>query len=316
MFLSFRGKRCTLHLLLLLTYCLISISIGFVIPECSHIGRDQLINQQQQSSPCRLVATHLEAQHGFDVKDWLPKLGIPKRIRSFFRLLTTKNSPGHNASKVQIDGNFSAVLAKEIVTLEEDDEPAATSRSTETLQPLPQGPRWAIAAPTTDLSGSWKPVVTSSFKQQYDTYLECCGEGLVFRKALVSTIGLAKEIYEQRDQGRELIITGSTPIGSWQRILVSSGADADTVDFEPLYSTFKDPDGETVQVEAWWENDGTVHKSWLRNKPRVLGGAFESTRYFLPDDEDVLVCESVFHPPPNNTKFQKGSVEWRFRREE
>lgn len=177
----------------------------------------------------------------------------------------------------------------------------------------PEGPRWAVA--TTDLSGVWKPIVTPAFKKEYDTYLKHCGEGLIFRKALVSAIGFGKEVYDQRNGGRELSITGSSPIGGWERVLVASGSDNDTSDYEPAYSVFKDPDGDTVQVEAWWENNGTVHKSWLRNKPLVLGGEFESTRYLLPDDNDILVCEAVFHPPANVTKFQKDSVEWRFRRE-
>jgi hypothetical protein len=178
------------------------------------------------------------------------------------------------------------------------------------------GPRWAVAAPTTDLSGVWKPIVTPAFKKEYDEYMQSCGEGIFLRKAMVSVIGLAREVIDQRNDGRELSITGTTPIGNWKRVLVASGAEKGKNhgnNFEPVYTQFKDPDGDMVQVEAWWENDGSVHKSWLRNKPRVMGGEFESTRYL--ESENILVCESVFHPSPENPKFQPAKVVWRFQRQ-
>jgi hypothetical protein len=178
----------------------------------------------------------------------------------------------------------------------------------------PNGARWAVASNTTDLSGSWRPIVTSAFKNEYDEYLQKCGEGFFFRRnLLLSVIGIATEKIDQRDNGRALSIAGETPIGrGWERVLVASGTDCDSDDYEPIFATFKDPDGDTVQVEAWWEENGTVHKSWLRNKPRVMGGEFESTRYL--ESENVLVCRAVFHPPPNNPKFQPASVDWQFQR--
>lgn len=194
-----------------------------------------------------------------------------------------------------------------------------------------KGPRWAVAAPTTDLSGTWKPIVSEAFKAEYDDYMLKCGEGVFFRKALLSVLGLTREVIHQRDSGRELSITGVTPIGEWVRVLVASGAEPTNSNginannslsnksndnYEPIYTQFKDPDGDTVQVEAWWEQNGTVHKSWLRNKPRVMGGEFESTRYLEEStNNNVLVCESVFHPPPNNLKFQHVTVVWKFQRQ-
>ena len=180
---------------------------------------------------------------------------------------------------------------------------------------LPIGSRWAIS--TIDLSGTWKPIITPEFKKQYDTYLEHCGEGIFFRKALLAAIGIAKEVYEQRDHGRELSIKGITPINQWERTLRASGAEQDHPDYEPTFTSFRDPDGDTVEVEAWWEENGTVHRSMLRGKPRVKGGVFESRRYLLPEDDNVLVCESTFHPPTDlaGSKFQEDTVEWRFQRE-
>lgn len=99
------------------------------------------------------------------------------------------------------------------------------------------------------------------------------------------------------------------------RVLVAMGADETSGGtYEPFYTQFKDPDGDSVQVEAWWEQDGTVHKSWLRNKPRVLGDELESTRYL--ESANVLVCESLFHPPPDShPKFQQARIVWRFQRQ-
>ena len=111
-------------------------------------------------------------------------------------------------------------------------------------------------------------------------------------------------------------IRGTTPIGVWDRTLVSSGSNLTTAEYEPFNVTFLDPDKDSVDVEAWWEDGGTVHKSWLRGKPRVHGGEFESTRYL--ENDNTLICESLFHPP-NGTmanSFQPAFVKWRFEREE
>jgi hypothetical protein len=185
--------------------------------------------------------------------------------------------------------------------------------------------RWALAAPTTDLSGTWKPIISTAFKAEYDKYLLSCGEGIWFRKTLLSVLNMAKEVIVQRLNGRELSITGVTPIGGWERTLVASGeepcdvtnnASDDTKDkhtFEPIYTSFRDPDGDTVQVEAWWESHGSVHKSWLRHKPRFHGGEVESTRYL--ESDNVLVCESIFHPPLNEPRFQYAKIVWKFQRQ-
>jgi len=178
--------------------------------------------------------------------------------------------------------------------------------------------RWAVSANSTDLTGVWKPIVTPQFKQEYDEYLQKCGEGVIFRRALLGAIGFYKEVVQQ--EGSELSITGTAPIGGWKRVLVASGYqnEDDHEPFEPVYSTFRDPDGDTVSVESWWQDNGRIHKSILRGKPRVKGGEFETTRYLEDGDNNVLVCEAVFHPPPNNDngRFQPARVQWRFQREE
>jgi hypothetical protein len=175
----------------------------------------------------------------------------------------------------------------------------------------PVGSRWAISNNTTNLSGKWKPIITSAFKKEYDQYLSNCSQPFVFRNLCLNFVGLTRE--EIKQQGRELRIKGTNPVGVWERTLVSSGSDSYNEEYEPINSTFKDPDDETVYVESWWQDEGTVHKSWLRGKPRVCGGHFESTRYL--EDEDILVCESVFHPNGAPKRFSPAVVKWRFRRE-
>lgn len=98
----------------------------------------------------------------------------------------------------------------------------------------------------------------------------------------------------------------TNPAGNWNRTLVASDS------ANPLNTTIIDPDGDAVQVEAWWEDDGTKHKSLLQGKPRVEGGVFETVRYL--ESEDIMVCESSFLPPASSKKFKYGSVIWKFDR--
>ncbi|CAB9528860.1 expressed unknown protein [Seminavis robusta] len=187
---------------------------------------------------------------------------------------------------------------------------------------LPDGPRWAIAHPDTDFSGVWVPVVDSPFKDQYGDYMEKSGRSFLFRQVCLNFASTTREEIQQEDQGRVLHFVGQSPAGGWKRSLVSSGADSTTHEFEPVHAEFLDPDSELVKVEAWWEDDGTVHKSWLRDKAGVDGGQFESTRYLedAPNDGKFLICESAFHPSEKHlqnpsSKFKPAFVRWRYRRE-
>jgi len=171
--------------------------------------------------------------------------------------------------------------------------------------------RQSTAADNVDLSGSWKPIVTPEFKQQYDQYLQNCSQSFMFRKVVVNGIGYQTEIIRQLNDGVDLEIEATNPAGNWLRTLVASDAAA------PVNVTLTDPDGDIVQVEAWWEDNGSKHKSWLREKPRLRGGSFETTRYL--ESENVLVCESNFHPSPSapaNLKFKPGHVVWKYKRED
>lgn len=169
--------------------------------------------------------------------------------------------------------------------------------------------RQSKAADTVDLSGSWKPIVTEEFKKEYDSYLANCSQSFVFRKVVVNGIGYQKEIIRQLNNGVDLEIIATNPAGNWNRTLVTSD------ESQPLNVTITDPDGDRVQVEAWWEENGTRHKSLLRGKPRVQGGVFETVRYL--ESDNLLVCESSFHPAPSSSmKFEYGYVLWKFQRDQ
>jgi hypothetical protein len=189
---------------------------------------------------------------------------------------------------------------------------ARFQRAQETIN-QPRGERWAVAAKHVDLSGVWIPIVTSEFKQRFDDYLVNCSLSFFHRKLLINGIALQTEYIEQRYQGKELEILDKMPVGSWNRTLVTSGASPHVDRYEARNVTIGDPHGDLVQVEAWWEDMGSMHKSWLRGEPNSYGGAIETSRYLEIDD--TLVCESTFHPDAGApVSYKYAQVVFRFKR--
>lgn len=170
-------------------------------------------------------------------------------------------------------------------------------------------PRWATA--TSDLSGEWILMASDDFKQEYDEYLKQLGQPLIVRGMALGIIGLTREVFEQKEQGRTLIIRGVNARGGWERSLVASGVDGTNNTFEPNVMTVVTADDESVQAEAWWEDRGASHISWMRGVSKYGGGDFESKRY-LEQNGKVLVCESVFHPQDETR--EKAKVTWKFLR--
>ena len=186
-----------------------------------------------------------------------------------------------------------------------------TTTTTDKRQQLFVGDRWAMSAPDVDLSGKWNLIVTDQFKEEYDKYLTLLGQPLLVRSIALSIVGMTSEETEQADEN--LFIRGQNVRGTWERTLKASGTTNDgAADFTPNITSIVTADGEQVEAEAWWEEQGTVHRSWLRGVERYGGGAFESKRY-LDNDGKVLVCESIFHP--NDTTRENAKVTWRFLKE-
>jgi hypothetical protein len=156
----------------------------------------------------------------------------------------------------------------------------------------------------TDLSGSWEIIVDNKFKEQFDKYLTILGQSSLVRYVALAVIGMSTEETIQSDNGKSLFIRGTTAKGVWERTLHASTYD-DTVRINPIITA----ELETVQAEAWW--DGHIHVSWLIGVQKYGGGSFESYRY-LTNDNNILVCESTFHPV--DPSREKATVTWKFRR--
>jgi hypothetical protein len=182
-----------------------------------------------------------------------------------------------------------------------------------TLAHHPIGKRWAISSSEVDLSGHYELMVTPEFKKRYDEYLERLGQPSLVRSIALNVAKQTTEEIIQLDSGRSLMIVGRNIKGIWSRTLVASGTDltSTTDGYRKLKMPITSADSERVECESWWENEGTVHVSWIRGVTRYGGGQFESRRY-LEGGGGTYVCESTFHPndpgkPPNSIvwKFQK-----------
>jgi len=214
------------------------------------------------------------------------------------RMMTTKEAI--NTYSVNTEQETSANLAQSYVMLD--------------------NMRWAMSSDEVDLTGKWYLLEDEGFKEEYDEYLKALGQPSIVRAVALTLIGLTREETIQEDGGRTLIINGVNPRGIWNRKLISSGWDPSSEStgensFEPIYTTIQTADGEDVQAEAWWEEQGTVHKSWLRGGLKYGGGDFESSRYLSVDGKE-LICTSIFHPKnPRAMDRKEARVTWKFRRE-
>jgi hypothetical protein len=181
-------------------------------------------------------------------------------------------------------------------------------------EPLRRGEeeRWAVSAKNVDLSGDWHILVSDKFKDEYDRYLMLLGQPGLVRSVALSIVGLTTEETRQTDRGRSLLIKGRNARGVWERTLVASGIDGKDTSYTPLQTPIETVDAEKVVAEAWWEETGTVHRSWLKGVQKYGGGDFESKRY-LEEGGKVLVCETVFHPTDKTR--EKARVTWRFLRQ-
>ena len=180
--------------------------------------------------------------------------------------------------------------------------------------------RWSVSAGTVDLSGEWSLIVNEAFVQEYDIYLKQLGVGKIIRKVACSVIGRTTEIVKQSDNGRKLHLKLSNPKGVWEREILASGyPDFNTDDskqrddYMHTKSKIKTADGEYVDAEAWWEENGTKHRSLLRRCTKYGGGDFESVRYLMEGStNNELVCKSTFHP--TDSSKEKATLTWRFKR--
>jgi hypothetical protein len=191
-------------------------------------------------------------------------------------------------------------------------------------------PRAATTA-AVDLTGNWTLIVDDTFTSQYENYLRKLGQPMLVRTVAQTVIGSTKEETIQSNDGQKLFIRGMNVRGSWERMLEASEQieENDTKndisknlavvqghELKPMVTA----DGDHVAVASWWENNGTVHHSWVIGVHKYGGGDFENKRY-LKDNGNILVCESTFHPRDlegeggQGQERERACVTWRFLRE-
>lgn len=185
-----------------------------------------------------------------------------------------------------------------------------TSQTTrDSFEPI--GDRWGVAAPGTNLSGDWVVFADKEFRHDYDEYLLGLGQPFLVRRVALSIIGRTTEKCLQEQGGKKLSIQGTNVRGVWDRTLIASGSEPGLPEFTPTKVPVLTADAEEVEAEAWWEQEGTVHVSWLRGVKKYGGGSFESRRY-LEDSGRTYVCQSAFYP--NDASKQVLRLTWRFQR--
>eukprot|EP00816_Leptocylindrus_hargravesii_P008607 CAMPEP_0196826238 /NCGR_PEP_ID=MMETSP1362-20130617/93521_1 /TAXON_ID=163516 /ORGANISM="Leptocylindrus danicus, Strain CCMP1856" /LENGTH=293 /DNA_ID=CAMNT_0042206797 /DNA_START=696 /DNA_END=1578 /DNA_ORIENTATION=+ len=229
---------------------------------------------------------------------------------------SSSSSTATAASPTTVSANIppATTLVEESVTTT-NEVLQSTSVAVEKEAATPTGTRWSTASSNTDLSGTWSLIVDDAFKAEYDAYLSSLGQPAIVRSVACTIVGFTKEEYRQIDNGKTLTIIGTNPRGKWERVLISSEED------NRIETPVQTADSETVMAEAWWEEEGTKHISWMRGGKKWGGGDFESTRYLEcdTDDEDdngavLLVCDTVFHP--TDEFREKSYISWKFRRVE
>ena len=178
----------------------------------------------------------------------------------------------------------------------------------------PKGNRWAVAAPGVDLTGHWSLIVTDEFKRDYDRYLEGLQQPFLVRSMAVGLLSMTTDECNQKDGGKSLLIHGRNARGVWDRTLIASGTEVGVPEYTPLSVPVMSAESEQVLAESWWEENGTVHVSWLRGVNKYGGGAFESRRY-LEDNGKIYVCETTFHRQDADKGDNDVKIAWRFRRQ-
>ncbi|KAL3902846.1 MAG: hypothetical protein SGILL_010674, partial [Bacillariaceae sp.] len=193
----------------------------------------------------------------------------------------------------------------------------------------------SIAQKGLDLSGSWKPIVSKTFLESYDLFLQACGESYWMRKLLVNAVSMQTQQVQQYENGKRLEIVDIHPLARWNRTITASGIEhARHMEF---VNEMMDPQGDKLQIVASWCGNGTIHRSVLKtSKPRLKDAWLETNRYLeqiesVPEKDDkkrpdptsadsktaknfILVSESIFHLPPSTQNLRHASIVWKYER--
>ena len=138
------------------------------------------------------------------------------------------------------------------------------------------------ADPRVDLTGRWRPSKTISTQDlnDYDNFLKaCCSDQLSYwTRTLISSSSIVSRqelVVKQLDGGRVLEIVDIHPLTSrhYNRTIVTSKNTENSKmlhdDYQAYENRLKDPRGNPILIEAYWQENGTVHTSLVR---QVDGG--------------------------------------------
>ena len=292
----------------------------------------------------RTALLSVSKEHDFDQSN-MERISIRRRLwqvvslpfRWLYRWVKSRKDtePEDVSTGIELDFEISLSDAnmtdsRSVATNEQDANHSTTQHSDISTEWLSYS---ATAAEGVDLSGDWDLIVTESFKKEYDQYLQLLGQPKIVRTVALSIAGMTTETMVQSDHGATLFIRGENIRGVWERTLTTTifdsasnacqeaEANSSSAPKTPKKAEIFTADGELVTCEAWWEDQGRVHRSWLHGVQKYGGGSFESRRYISEENDGesgdartVLVCESTFHP--RDESREKAKVTWRFLRRE
>ncbi len=122
------------------------------------------------------------------------------------------------------------------------------------------------AAARVDLSGRWRPMTSAQDLTDYDQFLKaCCSDKISYwtRQLISSSSVVSRQelIVKQTDGGRILDMVDIHPLASsvWNRTIITK-----TITDDPYVNRLKGPQDNQVLIEAYWDENGTVHTSSLR----------------------------------------------------
>jgi len=133
------------------------------------------------------------------------------------------------------------------------------------------------ADPRVDLTGRWRPskTISTQYLNDYDDFLKaCCSDQLSYwTRTLVSSSSIVSRqelVVKQLDGGRVLEIVDIHPLTSrhYNRTIVTSKNTENSEilqdDYQAYENRLKDPMGNPILIEAYWQENGTVHTSLVR----------------------------------------------------
>jgi hypothetical protein len=263
------------------------------------------------------------------------EIHLPRSIAELFRQQKVHpdlNTPEENVTnlpdKRSDSFTFSTTTTTTTTTTTSALPSASSSSSTPSqLHPIIERPSQADIR-VVDLAGRWRPSATISSQDltDYDEFLKaCCSDKISYwtRKLLTSSSIVSRQefVVTQFDEGRILEFVDIHPLSSnvWNRTIVTNGNRFGTNGPEMSredVNRLKDPQGDPILIEAYWQDNGTVHTSLLRkvddrnDGDRSANQGWLQTRRYLfseknhleTDKEEkkeetkrVMVVETTYH---------------------